>query len=181
MYKQGGWCLYWLGLGVLSSVGLGTGLHTFLLYLGPHIASVTLAAYECGSLNFPEPPYPDQWVPLMFILHRLWLWKLPENWYSSNFLAFRFINYSFFCIFIAELFVRKKNPAPGRLVYGTLCRRWKSNRWCGEPDCVGRTTSVFHGTSCTTIGLWSRRRRRSERVRRATEEKRARSRFHGKI
>lgn len=27
---------------------------------GPHIASVTLAAYECGSVDFPEPPYPDQ-------------------------------------------------------------------------------------------------------------------------
>merc|ERR1712137_680919 len=56
------WCLYWLGLGVLSSVGLGTGLHTFLLYLGPHIAAVTLAAYECGSLNFPSPSYPDRIV-----------------------------------------------------------------------------------------------------------------------
>lgn len=54
------WSAYWIGLGVLSSVGLGTGLHTFLLYLGPHIAAVTLAAYECGSLNFPEPPYPDE-------------------------------------------------------------------------------------------------------------------------
>ena len=58
--KQTLWCLYWLGLGVLSSVGLGTGLHTFLLYLGPHIAAVTLAAYECGTLNFPSPPYPDR-------------------------------------------------------------------------------------------------------------------------
>lgn len=48
-----------MGLGVLSSVGLGTGLHTFVLYLGPHIAAVTMAAYECGGLNFPEPPYPD--------------------------------------------------------------------------------------------------------------------------
>uniref|UniRef100_A0A1A7YLS8 Vacuole membrane protein 1 n=1 Tax=Iconisemion striatum TaxID=60296 RepID=A0A1A7YLS8_9TELE len=56
------WCAYWVGLGILSSVGLGTGLHTFLLYLGPHIASVTLAAYECGSIDFPEPPYPDQIV-----------------------------------------------------------------------------------------------------------------------
>ncbi|XP_073521672.1 vacuole membrane protein 1 isoform X2 [Phyllobates terribilis] len=27
---------------------------------GPHIASVTLAAYECNSVNFPEPPYPDE-------------------------------------------------------------------------------------------------------------------------
>ncbi|XP_044057158.1 vacuole membrane protein 1 [Siniperca chuatsi] len=56
------WCAYWVGLGILSSVGLGTGLHTFLLYLGPHIASVTLAAYECSSTDFPEPPYPDQLV-----------------------------------------------------------------------------------------------------------------------
>ncbi|KAK0099040.1 hypothetical protein PV326_008354 [Microctonus aethiopoides] len=56
------WWLYWVGLGVLSSVGLGTGLHTFVLYLGPHIAAVTMAAYECGGLNFPEPPYPDSIV-----------------------------------------------------------------------------------------------------------------------
>uniref|UniRef100_A0A3B3Q9A4 Vacuole membrane protein 1 n=1 Tax=Paramormyrops kingsleyae TaxID=1676925 RepID=A0A3B3Q9A4_9TELE len=27
---------------------------------GPHIASVTLAAYECNSVDFPEPPYPEQ-------------------------------------------------------------------------------------------------------------------------
>ena len=54
------WCLWWVGLGVLSSVGLGTGLHTFLLYLGPHIASVTMAAYECGNVDFPSPPYPDE-------------------------------------------------------------------------------------------------------------------------
>jgi len=53
------WCLWWVGLGVLSSVGLGTGLHTFILYLGPHIAAVTMAAYECGTLDFPEPPYPN--------------------------------------------------------------------------------------------------------------------------
>nr|XP_040233074.1 vacuole membrane protein 1 isoform X1 [Anopheles coluzzii] len=57
---KGIFVIYWLGLGILSSVGLGTGLHTFLLYLGPHIASVTLAAYECSSLNFPEPPYPNE-------------------------------------------------------------------------------------------------------------------------
>lgn len=40
-------------LGILSSVGLGTGLHTFVLYLGPHIAMVTLAATECGTLSIP--------------------------------------------------------------------------------------------------------------------------------
>lgn len=56
------WCGWWVGLGVLSSVGLGTGLHTFLLYLGPHIAAVTLAAYECGGTDFPSPPYPESIV-----------------------------------------------------------------------------------------------------------------------
>jgi membrane protein YqaA with SNARE-associated domain len=43
---------WWILLGILSSVGLGTGLHTFVLYLGPHIIKVTLAAAECNSLNF---------------------------------------------------------------------------------------------------------------------------------
>lgn len=33
MEKKFLWCAYWVGLGILSSVGLGTGLHTFLLYL----------------------------------------------------------------------------------------------------------------------------------------------------
>ena len=60
MERQVLWWGYWVGLGVLSSVGLGTGLHTFLLYLGPHIASVTLAAFDCESVDFPEPPYPQE-------------------------------------------------------------------------------------------------------------------------
>ncbi len=29
---------------------------------GPHIAAVTLAAYECQSTDFPQPPYPDSIV-----------------------------------------------------------------------------------------------------------------------
>ncbi|XP_043910832.1 vacuole membrane protein 1 [Protopterus annectens] len=33
---------------------------SFNLFQGPHIASVTLAAYECNSVDFPEPPYPDE-------------------------------------------------------------------------------------------------------------------------
>ena len=41
---------WWIGLGILSSVGLGTGLHTFILYLGPHIANLTIAAYECNGI-----------------------------------------------------------------------------------------------------------------------------------
>ncbi|GBP74589.1 Vacuole membrane protein 1, partial [Eumeta japonica] len=59
LVREACWCGWWVILGVCSSVGLGTGLHTFLLYLGPHIARVTLAAYACGSVDFPQPPYPD--------------------------------------------------------------------------------------------------------------------------
>jgi hypothetical protein len=44
--------LWWVVLGVLSSVGLGTGLHTFVLYLGPLIAKATIAATECNSTDF---------------------------------------------------------------------------------------------------------------------------------
>ncbi|KAJ1945116.1 hypothetical protein FBU59_002407 [Linderina macrospora] len=46
------WHSYWVMLGVLSSIGLGAGLHTFVLFLGPHIARVTLTAYECGNTSF---------------------------------------------------------------------------------------------------------------------------------
>jgi hypothetical protein len=34
------WSLWWLGLGVLSSIGLGTGMHSGLLFLFPHILKV---------------------------------------------------------------------------------------------------------------------------------------------
>ncbi len=43
---------WWLGLGILSSIGLGTGMHTGLLFLFPHIMYVCMAAEECKSLNF---------------------------------------------------------------------------------------------------------------------------------
>eukprot|EP01087_Luapelamoeba_hula_P011798 TRINITY_DN3253_c0_g4_i1.p1 TRINITY_DN3253_c0_g4~~TRINITY_DN3253_c0_g4_i1.p1 ORF type:complete len:450 (-),score=118.27 TRINITY_DN3253_c0_g4_i1:52-1401(-) len=44
--------LWWISLGILSSVGLGTGLHTFVLYLGPLIAKTTITATECNSVDF---------------------------------------------------------------------------------------------------------------------------------
>ncbi|KAF9087886.1 Vacuolar membrane protease [Mortierella sp. AD031] len=46
------WYGYWILLGVASSIGLGCGLHSFLLFLGPHIANVTLTAYKCGNTQF---------------------------------------------------------------------------------------------------------------------------------
>eukprot|EP01095_Lingulamoeba_sp_RSL-Kostka_P017422 TRINITY_DN9028_c0_g1_i2.p1 TRINITY_DN9028_c0_g1~~TRINITY_DN9028_c0_g1_i2.p1 ORF type:complete len:410 (-),score=112.44 TRINITY_DN9028_c0_g1_i2:144-1373(-) len=44
--------IWWVGLGVLSSVGLGTGMHTGVLFLFPHIFKVCLATYECNNTNF---------------------------------------------------------------------------------------------------------------------------------
>jgi len=51
--------LWWVGLGVLSSVGLGTGMHSGMLFLFPHIMKVCLAAEECNSMNFNS--YQDMW------------------------------------------------------------------------------------------------------------------------
>lgn len=52
--------LTWILLGVASSIGFGFGMHTFVLFLAPHIAAVTMAAHSCNSLDFPEPPYPKE-------------------------------------------------------------------------------------------------------------------------
>lgn len=49
------WALYvtwWVGLGVLSSIGLGTGMHSGILFLFPHVMRVCLAAEVCHSLDF---------------------------------------------------------------------------------------------------------------------------------
>ena len=46
---------FWVGLGVLSTVGLGTGLHTFVLYLGPFIAQCSIAGYAHGTTQFAAP------------------------------------------------------------------------------------------------------------------------------
>ncbi|XP_004302421.1 PREDICTED: vacuole membrane protein KMS1-like [Fragaria vesca subsp. vesca] len=49
--------LWWLALGVASSIGLGSGLHTFVLYLGPHIALFTMKAVQCGRVDLKSAPY----------------------------------------------------------------------------------------------------------------------------
>ncbi|WVZ68621.1 hypothetical protein U9M48_017540 [Paspalum notatum var. saurae] len=59
--------LWWVSLGVASSIGLGklylhlsilcSGLHTFVLYLGPHIALFTIKAVQCGRVDLKIAPY----------------------------------------------------------------------------------------------------------------------------
>jgi hypothetical protein len=41
---------FWILTGVASSIGLGTGLHTFVLYLLPHVASVMAASLKCNGI-----------------------------------------------------------------------------------------------------------------------------------
>lgn len=48
-------CGFWLGLGVLSSIGLGTGLHTFVLYLAPKAIQFVMASYECDAIALMKP------------------------------------------------------------------------------------------------------------------------------
>ncbi|VVA90077.1 unnamed protein product [Arabis nemorensis] len=49
--------LWWVFLGVASSIGLGSGLHTFVLYLGPHIALFTIKAMTCGRVDLKRAIY----------------------------------------------------------------------------------------------------------------------------
>ena len=49
---EGTFALYWFVLGVLSTVGVGSGFHTFILYLAPHILRVAAAAYGSDSVAF---------------------------------------------------------------------------------------------------------------------------------
>jgi membrane protein YqaA with SNARE-associated domain len=50
---------WWVGLGILSSIGLGSGLQSGVLFLFPHIIKVSLAAQTCNTLDFES--YSDIW------------------------------------------------------------------------------------------------------------------------
>ncbi|TEB18926.1 hypothetical protein C9890_0298, partial [Perkinsus sp. BL_2016] len=55
--------LWWVGLGVLSSVGLGTGMHSGLLFLFPHLYFISTTAEVCHSLAFD--PSTNMWSGLL--------------------------------------------------------------------------------------------------------------------
>lgn len=61
--KEGYHIAFWVFLGFLSSFGMGTGLHTFVMFLGPMIAAFTVAAYKCKSTVLKGFDYadPDTW------------------------------------------------------------------------------------------------------------------------
>ncbi|KAL8171347.1 hypothetical protein V2J09_023151 [Rumex salicifolius] len=57
LLQCGQFVLWWTALGVASSIGLGSGLHTFVLYLGPHIALFTIKAMQCGRVDLKSTFY----------------------------------------------------------------------------------------------------------------------------
>lgn len=48
----GNFMIWWMGLGVLSSIGFGTGMHSGILFLFPFIIKVCLSAEACRGVNF---------------------------------------------------------------------------------------------------------------------------------
>ena len=44
--------LMWLILGIMSSIGLGTGFHTGIIFVLPHINNIYQAAQTCGHIEF---------------------------------------------------------------------------------------------------------------------------------
>lgn len=55
--------IWWIGLGFLSSVGLGCGIHTGLLFLFPHVYSIITTAEKYNTLNFD--PRQNMWSNLL--------------------------------------------------------------------------------------------------------------------
>lgn len=58
--------VWWMGLGILSSIGFGSGMHSGLLFLFPHIFKVVMAAEECPEMNFTS--FENMW------------WKSELDW-----------------------------------------------------------------------------------------------------
>lgn len=56
VWKMTWFISFWILTGVASSIGLGTGLHTFVLYVLPHVASVMTASLNCGGVVPPMLP-----------------------------------------------------------------------------------------------------------------------------
>ena len=78
---------YWLGLGILSSIGLGAGLNTGLLFLFPFVSEICINSINCGHTNFDlygdnkfkcEPLKNDPSIFLIFLktIHCVVFWGI---------------------------------------------------------------------------------------------------------
>ena len=58
-------CIWWVVVGILSSVGMGSGLHTGMLWLFPHIYIVVTTANQLGHFGFD--PRENRWCLPAFL------------------------------------------------------------------------------------------------------------------
>jgi hypothetical protein len=68
---------WWVGLGILSSLGLGSGFQSGILFLFPHIVKISIAANTCKTTHFEYMT--DMWMrspPNLF--------KCPTNISQAN-------------------------------------------------------------------------------------------------
>jgi hypothetical protein len=98
---------WWILLGVASSIGLGTGLHTFVLYLGPHIAKVTMVANECNAI----PKY----------LPSRWNFKTFDDCPSKN--IYLFLSFYILLLLNSILMISRKRRPPNHIL-GNLAFRF---------------------------------------------------------
>jgi vacuole membrane protein 1 len=54
--------LLWIILGILSSIGLGSGIHTGIMFLFPHIDNIYKTAIRCNSVDFNQYHYYNQTI-----------------------------------------------------------------------------------------------------------------------
>lgn len=57
LFLSGLYCIQFLTRTFFFYLPLGSGLHTFVLYLGPHIALFTIKAMKCGRVDLKSAPY----------------------------------------------------------------------------------------------------------------------------
>ena len=67
----------WIGLGIMSSIGLGSGLQSGVLFLFPHIIKTCLAAQTCKTIDFVS-------TSNMWFRSPKNLFKCPELTYEST-------------------------------------------------------------------------------------------------
>jgi vacuole membrane protein 1 len=95
---------WWVGLGVLSSIGLGSGLQSGVLFLFPHVIKICLAAQSCGSMDFESET--DIWFrspPNLF--------KCPDSSSPATTVTF----FAVWCRIIVPCFLQSAGTAIGEI------------------------------------------------------------------
>ncbi|KER22895.1 hypothetical protein T265_09101 [Opisthorchis viverrini] len=71
----------WYGASYICAVPCKTRRLFLTRFQGPFIAEVTMSAYECKTLKFPRPPYPDRIIcpEGAFLEERITFWRIMRK------------------------------------------------------------------------------------------------------